>query len=130
VNSLGRQLGRFLIVGGMATGTDALIFGVLVLGGLDARLANLCSYSLSATLAFLLHRFWTFEARGEGVTGQALRFAGMVGAGLAASTAVIWILAPHIGPLPAKTMAIGVTVVLNFTVSRWLVFANRPVMGA
>ncbi len=126
MRSLRRQLLRFLIVGGTATATDALIFTALVMGGLDVRLANMASYSLSAVLAFLLHRFWTFEAHGEGATGQAARFAVMVAVGLAVSTAIVWTLAPWLGPLPAKGMAIGATIMLNFIVSRWLVFAAGP----
>lgn len=116
------QVLRFLVVGGLATLTDALIFMLLVRGGLDPRLANMISFPLSAVLAFLLHRSWTFAAREEPAGGQALRFALMCCAGLALSTAVLWALAPQLGPLPAKAVAICGTVVLNFSLSRWLVF--------
>ncbi|WP_019833199.1 GtrA family protein [Sphingomonas sp. PR090111-T3T-6A] len=116
------QVLRFLIVGGLATLTDALLFTLLVTGGLDPRLANMISFPLSAVLAFLLHRHWTFAARAEPAGGQALRFTLMCCAGLTLSTSVVWALAPQLGPLPAKAIAICGTVVLNFSLSRWLVF--------
>jgi putative flippase GtrA len=46
-----------------------------------------------------------------------------VAGGLLVSTAIVWMLAPWIGSLPAKAAAIAGTLVLNFTLSRWLVFA-------
>lgn len=121
-----RQLFRFLVVGGTSTLIDASLFSLLVFGGIDPRPANVMSYSCSAICAFWLHRIWTFEARGEAASRQALRFAAMVGAGLLVSTAIVWLLAPQVGPLPAKLVAIGGTLVLNFSISRWLVFAARP----
>lgn len=121
-----RQLFRFLVVGGTGTLIDALLFSLLVFGGIDPRPANVMSYSSSAICVFWLHRIWTFEARGEAAGRQAVRFAAMVGAGLLLSTAIVWVLAPLLGPLPAKLVAIGGTLVLNFTTSRWLVFAARP----
>ena len=122
MSALGGQALRFLVVGGVATATDALIFALLVTGALDARLANMTSYPLSAVLAFWLHRNWTFAAHDAAAGGQALRFALMCCAGLMLSTGVVWALAPEVGPLPAKAAAICGTLVLNFSLSRWLVF--------
>lgn len=113
---------RFLLVGGVATATDALIFTLLVTAGVDARLANMISFPMSAVLAFRLHRNWTFAAHEEPASGQAIRFALMCCAGLTLSTGVVWALAPQLGPLPAKAAAICGTLVLNFSLSRWLVF--------
>jgi putative flippase GtrA len=124
LSTLRGQALRFLIVGGIATATDALIFALLATGGLDARLANMTSYPLSAVLAFWLHRNWTFAAHDDAAGGQAVRFALMCCAGLTLSTGVVWALAPQVGPLLAKAAAICGTLVLNFSLSRWLVF--RP----
>lgn len=117
---------RFLLVGGTGTVIDAALFSLLVFGGIDPRPANVMSYSCSAICVFWLHRMWTFKAQGEAAGRQAVRFAAMVGAGLLLSTAIVWLLAPLVGPLPAKLVAIGGTLVLNFSISRWLVFAVRP----
>jgi putative flippase GtrA len=130
MSALTGQALRFLVVGGVATATDALIFALLVSGGLDARLANMTSFPLSAMLAFWLHRSWTFAAHAEPAGGQAIRFALMCCAGLTLSTTVVWVLAPQLGPLPAKGVAICGTLVLNFSLSRWLVFRRGgTVMG-
>lgn len=124
MSTLRGQALRFLIVGGVATATDALIFAFLVKGGLDARLANMTSYPLSAVLAFWLHRNWTFAAHDDAAGRQAIRFALMCCAGLTLSTGVVWALAPQAGPLLAKAAAICGTLVLNFSLSRWLVFRS------
>lgn len=113
---------RFLQVGGIATAMDASIFALLVTVGMDPRLATMTSYSLSAVLAFWLHRNWTFAAGDIAAGRQAFRFALLVGAGLCVSTAVVWALVPLLGPLPAKAVAIGATLILNFSLSRLLVF--------
>ncbi len=124
--SLLRQALRFLVVGAIGTGMDGALFGALILGGTDPRIANMFSYSSSAVLGFWLHRSWTFGAREERPGKQAVRFAAMVGAGLLVSTGIVWLLAPRFGPLPAKLAAICATLTLNFTISRWLVFSGRP----
>ena len=130
MSALTGQAVRFLVVGGTATATDAIIFTVLVSGGLDAWLANMTSYPLSAVLAFRLHRHWTFAADDDSAGGQAVRFALVCCAGLTLSTCVVWALVPQVGPLLAKAAAICGTLVLNFSLSRWLVFRRSgTVMG-
>jgi putative flippase GtrA len=121
-----RQAFRFLVVGGTGTLIDMALFSLLVFGGVVPWPANILSYSCSAFCSFWLHRNWTFEAR-DGETGrQAWRFAAMIGAGLLLSTMIVWTFAPLLGPLLAKLLAVCGTLVLNFTLSRWLVFAARP----
>jgi putative flippase GtrA len=128
VNRIAGQSLRFLVAGGIATITDAGLFAILSGEGFDPRAANMFSYPASAVLAFLLHRNWTFDVGDADVGMQALRFAGLVAGGLLVSTAIVWMLAPWIGSLPAKTAAIAGTLALNFTLSRWLVFTpiDRP----
>jgi putative flippase GtrA len=114
---------RFLVVGGVATLTDAALFWLLVRAGIDPRASNMTSYPLSAIVAFLLHRKWTFAVDDAEAGKQAARFAVLVVAGLLLSTAIVWVLAPWLGPFAAKAIAICGTVTLNFTLSRLLVFA-------
>jgi putative flippase GtrA len=47
----------------------------------------------------------------------------MVLAGLVLSTLLVWLFATRIGAVPAKGLAIGATLCLNFLVSRLFVFA-------
>jgi putative flippase GtrA len=115
---------RFLIVGGIGTLIDAVLFAGLVAYGLPPAPSNVCSYSLSAVASFFLHRGWTFAAREDQIAGQAVRFAAMVAGGLLLSTAIVFALAGLIGPLPAKLAAIAATLVFNFTLSRLVVFSS------
>lgn len=117
------QAMRFLVAGGGATLTDALLYLGLTGQGLDARLSNILSYGGSAILAFLLHRHWTFRAREGVLLSQGGRFVLMVLAGLVLSTLLVWLFATLIGAVPAKGLAICATLCLNFLVSRLFVFA-------
>ncbi|WP_232476146.1 GtrA family protein [Flavisphingomonas formosensis] len=119
------QVLRFLGSGGCATATDALLYAAFVHGRLAPPIANIASYSISAVVAFLLHRHWTFASAGGPAGRQAVRFALLVLFGMTVSTAVVWTLTPLFGPFIAKIGAIGITVTLNFCISRWLVFAPR-----
>lgn len=119
---LGRQALRFLLVGGTATAIDALLYLLCLRIGLDPRLCNAISYPTSGVAAFLMHRHWTFEAGAGRWKGQALRFGCMVAAGLAVSSAIIAIAVPLVGPLPAKLLAVAGTLILNFSISRSIVF--------
>lgn len=116
---------RFLTVGAIATGVDAMLFALLVAHGTDARLANIMSYALSAIAAFWLHRNWTFVAHDAAAAGQAFRFLVMIVLGLTITTTLIWLMAPVVGPFAAKLIAIIGSVSFNFVVCRWLVFAPR-----
>jgi putative flippase GtrA len=129
VKSIAWQGVRFLVVGGIATVTDGALFWLLVRAGIDPRASNMTSYPLSAVVAFLLHRKWTFAVDEGDTARQAPRFAVLVVAGLLLSTAIIWILAPWLGPFPAKAIALCGTMTLNFTLSRLLVFAPDRVAG-
>lgn len=127
MNPIAWQGMRFLVVGGIATITDGVLFWLLVHAGIDPRASNMISYPLSAVVAFLLHRKWTFSIDDGDAGKQALRFAVLVTGGLVLSTAIVWTLAPWLGPLPAKAIAICGTVTLNFTLSRLRVFAPAHV---
>jgi len=127
VSRIRGQVLRFLGAGGCATATDAVLYTGFVHAHFAPPIANCASYSLSAIVAFLLHRHWTFASVDGSAGAQALRFAFLVMFGICVSTGVVWALAPLFGPFVAKLAAIGVTISLNFCVSRWLVFVQpRP----
>lgn len=52
---------RFAVVAVMAVGCNAAIMAVALRLGLYYLVAQMCASALSATLAFLAHRYWTFR---------------------------------------------------------------------
>ena len=52
---------RFALVAVMAVGCNAAIMAVALRVGLYYLVAQMCASALSATLAFLAHRYWTFR---------------------------------------------------------------------
>ena len=52
---------RFAVVAVMAVACNAAIMAVALRSGLYYLVAQMCASALSATLAFLAHRYWTFR---------------------------------------------------------------------
>jgi putative flippase GtrA len=115
---------RFAVVGAVNTLLDMSLFMLL-----HARLgvvgANLVSTSTGMAFSFVANGVFTFGA-GRLTLRQGLRF-------LATTGLTMWLVQPllidgllgMLGPLAAKLLAIGVSVVLNFAAYRWLVWPVR-----
>ncbi len=69
---------RFVIVGGINTGVDFLVFTLLNLLGVNYLLCQLAGYGAGILNSFILNKLWTFEAsRSKFNTSlQFLKFAG------------------------------------------------------
>jgi putative flippase GtrA len=61
--TLGREVGKFGLVGGFAFLVDLAIFNVLLQGGLETLLAKTVSTVIATTIAFAGNRFWTWRDR-------------------------------------------------------------------
>lgn len=57
------ELGKFGVVGGTAFVIDTVIFGALLSAGMETVLAKTLATVVSATVAFLGNRFWTWRHR-------------------------------------------------------------------
>jgi putative flippase GtrA len=80
-----RELGRFLVVGAAAYGTDVAVFNVLRLSGTAPVGAKALSSALAVAVAFAGSRWWTWPDRtGPGLARQSALFVlfSALGAGL------------------------------------------------
>jgi len=119
---------RYAAVGVLNTAVDLAVFALLVAGaGVAPVPANVVSFSAGAVNSFLWNRSWTFRALDNGKrTGrQFVEFGAVTLLGLALSTACVAVLAPVVGPMPAKLAGLGMTFVATFAVNRAVVFGGR-----
>jgi len=124
-----KKAGSFAAIGVVNTALD---FGVFVIGfellHLPLVLANVLSWSVAVTGSYVMNSYTTFATEsGRTLTLRAYRrfvFSGVVG--LIANTATV-VLGSYVVPvLIAKIAAIGVSFLVNFTLSHRLVFGPAP----
>lgn len=114
---------RFAAVGVLNTAIDYAVFAALVtFAGFHPAPANVIGYSAGLLNSFALNRSWTFAATDGHGGRQFARFLGVNLASLALGTAVVTVLAPVLGPLAAKLVATGFTLITNYALSARLVF--------
>ena len=119
----------FATVGLINTAVDATVF-FLMLGFVTSSLivANVSAWLIAVTGSYVMNSFTTFSAE----TGGRLRlkdYAGFVGSGLVAVTAttITVVLAANYLPVwAAKGVAILVSFVVNFSITHFVVFRERP----
>ena len=123
---------RFLVVGGINTVVGYLAFAALQLsvGHVIGYLGSLYgSYVLAVSLAFVLHRRFTFRVQG---TGNRLvdfaRFASVYVVSLAANTVVLPVLVELGGlhPLVAQAISVVVTTIISYFGHKYFSFRRAP----
>lgn len=124
-----RHLGtavRFGVVGLINTGVDFGAFVVLHNAwGVFYLLAQVLSYLVGTANSYILNKLWTFRSREKATGGQAFRFVIINGVSLAISLYGIYALNQlHFSLLGSKLIATIGGVLVNFTGSRFWVFAN------
>jgi putative flippase GtrA len=96
------QLGRFGVVGALATLTHALTFAAAI-ETVHARplLANFLGFALALCVSFVGHFHWTFRAetggRGPDVASMFLRFALVALAGLLLNSLIVLVVVEQLG---------------------------------
>ena len=119
---------RFAIVGGLGTGTNLVLFYVLVdLGDMAPLLGAVVCFAVAVSQNYVLNELWTFATEGDGKLAWN-RYAKFVVAsllGLAVNTAVLAaLIAAFTFPLLVVPQAIGILagMAVNFLASRHVVF--------
>lgn len=131
VHPLLRQGARYLVVGGIVFLCDFFVFAALLFVAPTLLIAaNLAGKAAGAALGFVLHRHWTFAgAHRDSAPRQIAAYLLLLAFNMAASSALLWVLAEAAGiwPPAAKLIADGVVIVTAFVAGRTLVF--RPPGG-
>ena len=122
------KAGRFAIVGVANTLVDFAVFTLLAqVAGANVYLSQALGYGAGILNSYTFNRSWTFRAEGRFFSPALARFLALNLTMLAFSTGLMF-LAINLGGLPkfpAKIAVTGVTMVVNFLVSRFWVFRVR-----
>lgn len=125
-----RQGARFVVVGGLAFLVDlAVLAAATRLAGLDPYSGRAVSYLVAATVAWALHRSYTFRgdgrANGSNRLGQWLTFLVVNAVGLAVNAAVYVAILQTLDGVPpevALAVASGVALVVNYAANAAITF--------
>ncbi len=120
----GHELIRFGLVGAINTlldlGTFVLFHRAFHLAPL---LANTLAFGLAVTNSYFMNRRWTFRQHQHNLSfGHYLRFVAMNTGGLVIGTLAIILLQGVMPVELAKILAAGLTLIFNFTTSKYFVF--------
>jgi putative flippase GtrA len=121
-NKIKKEMGRFLVAGFSAVGTDLAIY-YLLLNFLDHSSAKAISFLSGTIVAFIINKYWTFEKKKKSLKEAASFLL------LYLSTLVINVTVNKLSLsiLPgwvffAFLAATGTSTVLNFIGQKWWVF--------
>lgn len=123
-----RQLGRFVLVGGLAAVVDYGLYQVLLHLELHASVAKTISFICGTTVAYLLNKKFTFGAPDNGGATRFASFVALYGSTLLVNVgvnAVALKLIPNEVPLQTTicwVLAQGSATVINFLVLRTVIF--------
>lgn len=87
-------------------------------------LANAIGFKCAASSNYFLNRIWTFDSHNPDISSEYLDFVGVSIMGLIINSVVIWLLHSQYKKnfYFSKLMAIGVTIVWNFSVNYMFTF--------
>lgn len=114
---------RFLVVGGVNTALDFVLFAALFYGaGWHVIAANTVSYGLGLASAFFMNKRWTFADGGSLGAHRIWLSLGFGYAGLLLNTLIVWTLAAMMHAMLAKVIAVIAVLFFNYFVNKIIVF--------
>lgn len=116
---------RFALVGCLNAALDLAVFAALFyLAAWPALAAHAAGFGVAVVNSYLLNKRWTFRDRSRAAEAwrRGVLFFLVALGGLGLSSLAIWLAMAWIPALAAKVLAIGVTFVWNYVVSRRVVF--------
>ena len=133
------QLMRFVMVGGLNTAIDIVLFNVLVwmFPTNDMYMLivlNSLAYFMGAVNSFFLNKLWTFRQRSNASSGQVMRFMLVTSLGILCNDAFLWLATTLLTSLSlqsfiwtnvAKVVAIGGSVMVSYLGMRFSVFTKN-----
>ena len=119
------QIGRFGVVGALATGVHVAVFiGLIELLDVDPFWANLPAFSAAVLVSYFGNLVWTFDMQAAGL-GRLPRFVLIALIGLVANQAIVLLIVDVLSQSHRLAIAVVVVVVPTMTYlgSRWWAFA-------
>ena len=122
------KAGKFAAVGVVNTLVDFLVFTVLAqFLQCNVYLSQVLGYSAGVVNSYVLNRSWTFRSRAGFFSPALVKFLVLSLCMILFSTGVLYLCVDVAGlpKLAGKVVATGVTMVVNFLISRFWVFGER-----
>ena len=120
-----RQFVKFVLVGGLTTAINFLLYSVMVLAGLHYLAAAIIAFGLATLNSYTFNRTWTFRA-GRHQHDRLVKFTTVQLVGLAINLVVLVLLVEYAGfeehKLLAQLIANGCVVVSNFSGNKFWTF--------
>lgn len=125
------ELGRFLVAGFSAVGTDWLVYTLCTHAGVPTWLAKTTSFMAGALLSFVVNRAFTFRAKEGGSLQRhaatfVLLYVSTLGLNVAANSLALRMGVPRGF---AWVFATGCSTVANFLGMKFFVFSRRSAEG-
>ncbi len=123
------QLFRYGIVGGLNTLITFIAYAIMVYAGFAYQFANLLAWLLGLVCGYFFSLVFVFgekKSSPKADSRQFLKFCVMYGFSFSLSTAALMVLVESglTGPVNAQFIVIPLIVIVNFVVSKYLVFKN------
>ena len=120
----------YLFFGGLTTVVDIVVFWLFCsVLGVNELIANVIAWIAAVLFAFVVNRTWVFDAKTEDRRETARQFFTFVGGrvfSLLCEEAILAVFITWLGlwPLPVKIAAQILVLILNYGISKWLVFRD------
>ena len=118
---------RYLFFGGLTTLISIVIYSVCILAGLSVAISNTISTIIAISFAFCVNKIWVFESRdlsAKTTRKELVRFVAGRGAAYVIETTLLVLMVDvmNLHPILSKNFTQVVVIVLNYLVSKFLVF--------
>jgi len=126
-----KEVLMYLFFGGVTFLLNMILYAVLTdKAHMNALIANVICWVVCVLFQFFTNRTWVFDGKTETAAGFWMQMASFFGGRLFTLVVEEIILAVFITwlgfpSLPVKFMAQVVVIVLNYVISKWIVFKNR-----
>ena len=118
---------RYIFFGGLTTLISVVVYTVCILSGLSVAVSNTISTVIAISFAFVVNKIWVFNSKDLSVKitrKELVKFLAGRGATYVIETSLLVILVDVMGlhPIICKHFTQAVIIVLNYLVSKFLVF--------
>jgi putative flippase GtrA len=121
------KLARFGAVGVLNTIIDYAVFVFCFqVMELEPLVANTVAFLIAVNFGYVMNKTWTFrdESRGRIAVTRGILFLASYAIGFVAGSAVLWLASSYVDPRIAKIASIGASLVINFILSKTVVFRS------
>lgn len=119
-----KELFWYVVFGVLTTAVNIAVYFVLTRLGINYLASNVLAWFFSVLFAYVTNRKWVFESKSPNVLKECvLFFSGRIFSGVI-DTGLMWLFIDvlAIGDVISKIVIQVIVVVLNYVISKWVVF--------